>query len=162
MAASRTMTGSALRTAALLVTVLGLIAGILGMHVMTGTHSAHATMVSSAMTATPGDDPAAAGKDDAGHAAHLTSSRTGAAAPVGGVSTGAFPAQCSCSGNCTSGQSMNVSCVPSLASGGLSAPTPAETLSLTAPSQASNILALSIWSYRPGGPSPGELSISRT
>ncbi|WP_420179889.1 hypothetical protein [Paenarthrobacter sp. TA1.8] len=162
MAAQRTMAGSALLTASLLAAVLAIIAGILGMHVMTGTHSAHSSgMVSGGMPDTTGHAPS--GSEASGHAGHLVSSPEPAALQELSTSNGATsPAQCSCSGNCSSQHSMSASCIPTVATGGLAAPVPDDSVSITAQSAASTITARVPWSYRPGSPSPGDLSISRT
>ncbi|NHW48600.1 hypothetical protein HAV21_17140 [Paenarthrobacter sp. MSM-2-10-13] len=170
MAAQRTMMSSALLTASLLTAVLALITGILGMHVMTGTHSAHtAAMVSVGMTDTTGSYPAMSehptpGLPVSGHASHSVSPSSGPAAlqKLSAVNAAPSPAQCSCSGNCSSQHSMSASCIPTVATGALAAPVPDDTVSITAQSAASTIAAPVPWSYRPGSPSPGELSISRT
>ncbi|NHW49320.1 MULTISPECIES: hypothetical protein [unclassified Paenarthrobacter] len=164
MAAQRTTAGSALLTGTLLAAVLAIITGILGMHVMTGTHSAHSA------AAVPADAPVMATRvlatsgHPSGHASHQQSASSGAAAleELPASLGAASPAQCSCSGNCPSEHSMTAACIPSAAAGVLAAPVPAEAPSITAPSPASTFMAWSLWSYRPGGPSPGELSISRT
>ncbi|MDO5862995.1 MULTISPECIES: DUF6153 family protein [Paenarthrobacter] len=157
MAAQRTTSGSALLSVGLLAAVIALIAGILGMHVMTGDHSAHAGMtVSEAGTS-------AAGTSITGHDNHGPAPQENALVPertvLGDV---ASPTQCSCSGNCASQHAMAASCIPSVAPGGLTAPLPDTSVSITAPSSESANAPSIPWSYRPGSPSPGELSISRT
>ncbi|MCM0616567.1 hypothetical protein [Paenarthrobacter sp. TYUT067] len=161
MAAQRTIAGSALLTATLLAAVLAIIAGILGMHVMTGTHSARsAAAVPADMTATAAQ--AAAG-NPSGHGGHQPPSSGATATEELSTSHGAVsPAQCSCSGNCSSEHSMTAACIPSAAAGVLAAPVPTEAPSITAPTLDSTFAVWNLWSYRPGGPSPGELSISRT
>lgn len=162
MAVQRTVAGSALLTASLLAAVLAIIAGILGMHVMTGTHSAHSSaMVSAGMPDTTGHAPSES--EASGHAGHLGSSPERAAFQELSVSTGeASSAQCSCSGNCSSSHSMSASCIPTVATGGLAVPVPDDSVSITGQSAASTITARVPWSHRPSSPSPGELSISRT
>ncbi|WP_043471860.1 hypothetical protein [Arthrobacter sp. Rue61a] len=159
MAAQRTFAGSALLTATLLAAVLAIITGILGMHVMTGTHSAHSSAT------IPGDLPALAAPAPvtSTHAGHQpTSSGSGSLQELPATNGPASPAQCSCSGNCSSEHSMSAACTPSTAASVLAAPVPAETPSLAAQSQASTTRVWNQWPYRPGSPSPGELSISRT
>lgn len=159
MAAQRTITGSALLTATLLAAVLAIITGILGMHVMTGTHSAHSSAT------IPADLPALASSAPvtSAHAGHQsTSSGPGSLQELPATNGPASPAQCSCSGNCSSEHSMSAACTPSAAAGILAAPVPAETSYRSAPSQASTTLVWNQWPYRPSSPSPGELSISRT
>lgn len=165
MAAQRTITGSALLTASLLAAVLALITGILGMHVMTGTHStAHSVaMVSAGTTDTTGPVPSTPGSEASGHAGHLAASPQRAALQELSLGNGAGSAtQCSCSGNCSSQHSMSASCIPTVATAGVAAPVPDDTVSITGQSATSITTAYVRWSYRPGSPSPGELSISRT
>ncbi|TVU62006.1 hypothetical protein FQP90_13145 [Paenarthrobacter nitroguajacolicus] len=164
MAAQRAITGSALLTASLIAGILALITGILGMHVMTGTQSVHSSAMASAdMTETTGTGSSTSGIDASGHASHLVSSPEPAALQELSVSNGAAsPAQCSCSGNCSSQHSMSTSCIPTVSAGGLTAPAPDDTVSTTEQSAVPTFTARVPWSYRPVGPSPGELSISRT
>lgn len=161
MAAQRTITGSALLTASLLAAVLALITGILGMHVMTGTHSA--AMVSAGTPDPRGPAPLTPGSEASGHAGHLAASPQPAELQELSLASGAGSAtQCSCSGNCSSQHSMSASCIPTTATGGLAAPVSDDTVAFTGRSAASTFSAHLRWSYRPGSPSPGELSISRT
>lgn len=154
MAAQRTTSGSVLLSAGLLAAVLALIAGILGMHVMTGSHSAHAA------TTAPGAPTSAAGTGHTDHAP--TAAEIAVVQDPGVVGDAVSPAQCSCSGNCSSQHAMAASCIPSVAPAGLTAPLPDNTVSITVPSPNSAAASRVPWSYRPGSPSPGELSISRT
>ncbi|WP_091467025.1 hypothetical protein [Paenarthrobacter nitroguajacolicus] len=74
MAARRTIAGSALLTAVLLAVVQALITGILGMHVMAGTHSAHSSAtVPGDLAALTASAPAMSGSPS-GHAGHQSSS----------------------------------------------------------------------------------------
>jgi hypothetical protein len=57
---------------------------------------------------------------------------------------------------------MASSCTPSAKTGSLAAPLPGTTVFGTAPATRVTGALLSGYSYLPGGPSPGELSISRT
>ncbi|MET4901617.1 DUF6153 family protein [Paenarthrobacter sp. CC6] len=156
MAAQRTTSGSTLLSVGLLAAVLALIAGILGMHVMTGAHSAHAgTTVSEAGTS-------AAGTTVTGHDNHGPAPQENAVVQLTMLGDAASPAQCSCSGNCSSQHAMATSCIPTVAPGGLTAPLPNTSISITTPSSESANAPSIPWSYRPGSPSPGELSISRT
>ncbi|MFI2564122.1 DUF6153 family protein [Paenarthrobacter sp. NPDC018779] len=123
-------TRSFLRTAGLFAAVFALIAGILGMHVMTGTHSLHAT---------------AAATHTAQAAAEVSSS-----------------GHCSCATDCTDQHVNNVSCTPTVASGALAAPAPDNRTVLPATLQPLAFTTGAVWQYRPDGPSPGDLSISRT
>ena len=159
MQARRTMTGTFLDIG-LLVTVMALIAGVLGMHVMTGLHTQHAmttaaTMVISVETV----DHGTAAHDHHGGGAGTTDAQ--AAGPAAGPAAGG-PAQCACSGNCSTEHAMGASCVPSTATSVLAAPLP--DTSTTVPSSFRPVATgtSTLWSYLPGSPSPGELSISRT
>lgn len=147
----RTITRFFLR-AGLLSAVLALIAGLLGMHIMIGPHSLHApVMTTAAARAVPATGDAAA------HASH-----TGAAPSVSG-DTGMAPlVQCSCSGNCSTAHAAGSSCIPSVGTGGLAAPLRDSTTTAPSTFQIEAGSSGTLWSYQPGSPSPGELSISRT
>lgn len=140
MGALRAMTSSFLCAAGLLLAVFALIVGILGMHVMTGTHSAHATAA-----ATPSTKATAIST----HAEHA-------------MNDVAASAHCSCASVCTDQHATSVTCTPSVSTGVLAAPAADTSAPLTATLQAVAGTAVASWMYRPGGPSPGELSISRT
>lgn len=149
-----------LRRAGLLAGILAIIAGILGMHVMTGTHSMHApaAVTASADTTVHAESAAADG-----HAGHQTAG-TPAAHRASGAQDRIVAAgqSCSCSGNCTGMQAMAASCIPSAQTGSLAAPlpgTPGFTVNVSAGMAGA---ATGHYSYLPGSPSPGELSISRT
>ncbi|QOT19777.1 MULTISPECIES: DUF6153 family protein [Paenarthrobacter] len=139
--------------AGLLAAVLALIAGVLGMHiVMTGGHTSQAaTSITRASLSES--------------AAHGTPGGQGSHAPISSAAAGTGTvgqAQCSCSGNCPSEHVMAGSCIPSLATGSLTAPLPDATAAPASTVTALQAQACTRWSYRPGSPSPGELSISRT
>ncbi|MGP0222633.1 MULTISPECIES: hypothetical protein [unclassified Paenarthrobacter] len=140
----------------LLTAVLALIAGILGMHILVGgAHSTHqaATVGTAASTAVV-NHATAAGHAAAGHTGHATSADTGAGT--------AAPAQCMCQGNCSTGHAMGSSCIPSPKTASLAAPLPERASFLSPAHRAVSSHAGSMWSYQPGSPSPGDLSISRT
>ncbi|QQQ63959.1 hypothetical protein [Paenarthrobacter ureafaciens] len=157
MQARRTMTGTFL-SIGLLVTVMALIAGVLGMHVMTGLHTQHPMTTAATTTVISGRtvDHGTAAHDHHGGGATTTAAETDAGPAAGGL------AQCACSGNCSTEHAMGVSCVPSTATSVLAAPLP--DTSTTVPSSFRPVATGSstLWSYLPGSPSPGELSISRT
>lgn len=147
-----------LRRAALLAGVLAIVAGIFGMHVMTGTHGTHSAAVTAPGGALPGS-PAVAG----GHAGHQAGSSPLSLRAFAGQDADAASGQaCSCSGNCSSMQGMSVPCIPSAKSGSLAAPEPGTAgLALHLSGGFINAAA-GAYSYLRGCPSPGELSISRT
>lgn len=155
--------GSFLRGAGLLAGVLAVIAGILGMHIMTGTHLMHspAAITASTGASTVGTGPATS----AGAGNHLEHPAPAAAHahPASSAQHGVSPPeQCSCSANCPSLHTMTASCTPSAKTGSLSAPldSTAGSAAISPPGPAD--APASHWSYLPGSPSPGELSISRT
>ncbi|MDN4643163.1 hypothetical protein [Arthrobacter sp. PsM3] len=165
---------SALRRAVLLAGILAVLAGFLGMHILSGSHGMHsqephpgsasqaAAEHSAASTTAPAHD---------GHASHntvLTAPPTAAATPVpvtpASVTVGGteVPPSCVCPGGCADNSAVHVDCTPSPAGASLSAPPPGTTP-----------LAMQSWtpalaarppgrSYHPGTPTPRDLSISRT
>ncbi|UOD82915.1 hypothetical protein [Paenarthrobacter ureafaciens] len=157
MQARRTMTGTFL-SIGLLVTVMALIAGVLGMHVMTSLHTQYpmTTAVTTTVISVETVDHGTAAHDPHGGGAGITDAQADAGPAADGL------AQCACSGNCSTEHAMGVSCVPSTATGVLAAPLP--DTSTTVPSSFRPVAtgASTLWSYLPGSPSPGELSISRT
>jgi len=162
---------AALRRGLLLVGVLAIVAGFLGMHIMTGMHGGHA------MTA-------ATSSAGAAHSANSLASHPGAHAlqdrttghdsmapppvPTAGPertadSRAAAPAaSCVCQSSCTDPALMHSACVPSAAVTSLAAPPPgmAPTSLHTPDSRGDG--ADRTYSYLPASPSPGDLSISRT
>ncbi|MFJ5956231.1 hypothetical protein ACIQC5_09755 [Paenarthrobacter sp. NPDC092416] len=164
MTRERTMTGSVLHAIGLLSTVLALTAGILGMHVMPSSHSMHTmATITGSPTATTGVVSTIIDGSAAGHSGHAGPAQERIMSQNAADSE-TFPsrAQCSCSGNCPNQHMMTAPCIPSVAPVGLSAPLPVDSVSITAPSRISTMTSWSLWAYRPAGPSPGELSISRT
>lgn len=147
---------SLLLRAGLMAGIIAIIAGIFGMHVMSGAHSmpwAGSSKVSnSAGQQLPG----------APHTSHPTLQ------PVA-TSTGAAQAtltgagfSCSDTHSCPSMSAMGAVCVLSPANTSLSAPLPGASF-ITALGEAHGAAAgIASYSYLPGSPSPGELCISRT
>jgi hypothetical protein len=131
---------------ALLAGILAVIAGILGMHVMTGNHAAH----SHQSLGTP-SAPAAAAPDHAGHHDVVPPATDDDAA-----------AQCSCSGSCSGMQAMGAPCTPSAKTASFTAPPPGDAGLAVYDRAGFNPAAPAAYSYLPGIPSPGDLSISRT
>ncbi|WP_427135532.1 hypothetical protein [Pseudarthrobacter sp. S9] len=147
-----------LRRAALLVGILAVIAGFLGMHILSGSHSMHdghggSSTIAAGSHASPASTAAghsALGSTTPGHHGTATSSGT----PV--------PPSCLCPGDCTDKPAMHLGCIPAPAGASLSAPPPG-----TAPLQTRARTAVlteqgSSYSYLPGTPTPSDLSISRT
>jgi hypothetical protein len=164
---------AALRRGFLLVGVLAIMAGFLGMHIMTGMHGAHA-MTAAASSAEPAaesfrtahsltPDPVAPSRHDGTHNATASDPVITAGPELAGNSGTAAPtASCECQSSCTDPSSMRSTCVPSAAVASLVAPPPgAAPTSLHNPDPRGQGSALG-YSYLPASPSPGELSISRT
>lgn len=148
-----------LHRAGLLAGVLAIIAGIFGMHVMTGTHSVHAP---AAVTATSDGTVHSYPAVD-GHAGHQAPGAPTAHQASALQDKDVASAQsCSCSGDCTSMQAMTVSCIPSAKTWSLAAPLPGITGFGVNDRAGMSSTVTARNAYLPGSPSPGELSISRT
>lgn len=144
-----------LRRAGLLAAVLAITGGILGMHILTATHSMQS--------------PASAAATAAGRSVAASSVHTGH--PAGVFAQGRFleraaagtaMGQCPESGDCTTGMhSMTAACVPSAKTAPMAAPPPG-TLILGISNHTAAGPVTGQWTYLPISPSPCELSISRT
>ncbi len=160
MTAQRTTAGFSFLATGLLGAVIALIVGILGMHVMTGMHSLHAagTVSTAGTVSSAAMDSAAPGQaSHGGHSSHGASLEEPAAHSDLPITT-----QCSCSGNCSAEHAMAASCIPLAATSTLSAPAPDRTPAVAPPYFGATVAAGDDWTYHPGSPTPGELSISRT
>ena len=155
------MTASARRRLAVLVCragllagILAIVAGILGMHTLTGNHAAHMLGV-----ATPPSSAAApagmapAGGHSHGYSASHTSAQS-AAAPPSSVAA--------CSGSFAGTELPGAACTPLAKAGSLAAPEPGSAGQLAAADTSSRAAVPGSYAYLPQGPSPGDLSISRT
>jgi len=150
---------SFLRGAGLLAGILAIIAGILGMHAITGTHTMHSqAAITGAITT---DMVPAASAVHESHPDHPAPAASHAHLVTGADGVDSSE-QCSCSGSCSSSHGMTASCTPSAKTGSLSAPLPGTAFSGVSSTPAAADTLTGHWSYLPGGPSPGELSISRT
>jgi hypothetical protein len=141
--------------AGLIAGMLAVIAGILGMHVMTGSHSMHAAagpetgLLHAAASTAPGH---------AGHS-HLGAATAMPAATATESTTDT--ASCPDPGHCPSAASMGGVCVPAPGTSSLAAPLPGST-PFSVQSSAGLAVTVVGYTYLPNGPSPGELCISRT
>ena len=146
-----------LRRAGLFATVLALIAGIFGMHVMTATHAMHSPATAGAAVSVHHES------SPAGHTGeHAPGPSSAPDMPGAQGEAGTRTVQCTDSGNCTSMQAMTGSCTPSAKTGSLAAPLPGAGI-IAGTSATGTLATISAqWSYLPGSPSPGELCISRT
>ncbi|UXM90703.1 DUF6153 family protein [Paenarthrobacter sp. JL.01a] len=125
------------RRVPLLLLVAAVIAGIFGMHVVSGSHARHSNSTAGAVF-----------HHEHGPAQHLQ------------TSSPADAEQCT-SGSCSCAQTGNANCTPSHKTGSLAAPPPGDAVVVTATATAPRDPSPS-WSYRPAAPTPRQLSISRT
>ena len=143
MTAAGQVLASLLRRAALLAGVLAVIAGIFGMHVMTASHASHAGA---------GHTHASTAHSSTAHASGLGHPAAGAVVVLsaGGV----------CAETCPGAEEAGASCVPSAAAGSFSVVAPPAPVMHQGPAGAA--VTAAGYSYLPSGPTPCELSISRT
>lgn len=165
-----------LRYALLLAGLLAVILGLLGMHVLAGSHGMHTQAASASSQAGQGTT----GHDTdhlAGHGTHDAAVRdsvqvpdaagagraepwvTTASAPDGGTEV---PPSCVCQGGCAEKPAVHAGCTPSPAGGSLSAPAPGSTFLDGESWTAARADLPSGYAYLPGTPTPRDLSISRT
>ena len=146
---------SLLRRACLLAATLAVIAGLLGMHVLTSGHSSHASMSGGAIAGHTAVAHAA-GDVHAVHAGHHATARAPDPAldePVLGSA--------GCGGSCPAAQEPGAPCVPTAPSGPVTiSPPHASLANLPVPAAAGKRGAG--YSYLPPSPTPCDLSISRT
>ena len=149
-----------LRAAFLLPGLLAVILGLLGMHVLAGSHGMHGQAASAGSTATP-----TVLHSDAGvHTEHALSApapetQTPASVTIGGTEV---PPSCVCPGGCTQKQTVYAGCTPSPAGASLSAPQPGSTFLDSESWTAVRADRPAGYAYLPGTPTPRDLSISRT
>jgi hypothetical protein len=143
--------------------VLAIIAGILGMHVMTGNHSMHHSAAAQL--------PAAVMSAGDSHSGHQGADRHEVPHPTTGEPEGERvavaleegpAASCTCSAECAGVQAMSAACTPSAKTGTLAAPEPGQGTMTSDSRYGLPGGASTSYAYLPGSPSPGELSISRT
>jgi hypothetical protein len=155
MTAAHRTAAAFLRRAGLMAAVLAVIAGIFGMHVLTGTHAMHSPATVTGATSTHHAD---ASGDDAMNEGSLEMPDSSGAGHAGVHATAG---QCSDSGACSGMQSMTAACIPSPKTASLAAPPPG-TLVAGISNSTATARDVGRWTYLPGSPSPCELSISRT
>ncbi|MDI3243266.1 hypothetical protein QK292_17210 [Arthrobacter sp. AL08] len=149
---------------ALLTGLLAIVAGILGMHIMTGTHA----MPASATGHDTGARHAMPAPEHPAHVADITKIQgtTPVAAAVAGTTAApgitAEPGpSCADTGGCTMISAMGGDCVPSPGTTPLAAPPPGAT-ALTSIGGTITGIPDTGYGFIPRSPSPGQLSISRT
>ncbi|MGY2747754.1 hypothetical protein [Arthrobacter sp. UYCu723] len=139
-----------LRRASLLAGMLAIIAGILGMHIMSGSQSMPVSAASPAMTMAHDVRASAACTTVAGPAVQGTP----VAVSLPGLSCAGTP-------GCATMSAMDAACVPFPGTALLAAPLPGDTL-MPAANAANPSTESAPYAYLPGGPSPCDLCISRT
>ena len=157
MTAPRRIAAFLLR-AGLLTAALAIIAGIFGMHVMTGAHN-----VPGAHTMLPATADTALVQVQSGQTTHGSHQQVPSieAAAVSPVPASGLSSSCVSPGTCPEMSAMTAACVLSAASTSLSAPLPGTT-PYASPDVNGQAAASIGYSYWPGSPSPGDLCISRT
>ncbi|MEJ1193991.1 hypothetical protein [Pseudarthrobacter sp. CCNWLW207] len=156
--AARRRLATLMGRAVLLAGILAIVAGILGMHTLTGNHAAHtlgAGAPPSSVTATPGGQ-AHMTHTHGGHS-HSAPSRV-----VRGEPAAYGASAVACSGTLGSTESPAVACTPLAKAGSLVAPEPGSAGQLADARVSSGVETMRFYPYLPDGPSPGDLSISRT
>ena len=144
--------------AGLLAGILAILAGILGMHILTGNHTAHtlgAGPPSSSVAALPGGH----GHSPHSHGAHSDSVRSGVVQQEPGAYSASAAA---CTGSLGSTELPAAACTPLAKAGSLVAPEPGSVGQLADARVSSGAGTMRFYPYLPGSPSPGDLSISRT
>lgn len=142
--------------AGLLTAALAIIAGIFGMHIMTGAHSMSAAHPMQAAAAEP---TVHLQSIPAGHS-HAPDAPPDEVEVVTGSSTGTS-SSCAPAGSCPEMSAGGNACVLSPGNTSLSAPAPGTT-PYALPDFGASAAASIIYSYSPASPSPGDLCISRT
>ena len=154
-----------LRGALLLAGLLAVILGLLGMHVLVGSHGmhdqaasapAHANQTPSASAPAGQDTTAQDSGHPAGHGTHNSTGRDSIQMPD------EVPPSCVCQGGCAEKQTVHAGCTPSPAGASLSAPQPGSTFLEGESWTAVRADLPSGYAYLPGTPTPRDLSISRT
>lgn len=165
------LTSGVLMRCAVFVGVLAVMAGILGMHVLTGSHASHSGAAHSGAAhsgaayaaGSPVDvSPAAVGHAASGHAPAADDGERqpgGPAHPAGDAAV-VLSAGAVCGEACPGAEEAGAECVPSANAGSLTVVAPPAPAIDQAPPGAA--VATAAYSYIPSGPRPCDLSISRT
>jgi hypothetical protein len=153
-ASGRNLAAASLERAGLLACILAVVAGILGMHVMAGSHSMHFPAGAATVHA---ETAAAHGHPVHGNVDTASFQRTG-----GQIADSSSVEGCTCSESCTSGHTMTVSCTPLAKNGSQFVALPGKGIFGSISNARAPGTIPRAYSYLPGSPSPGQLSISRT
>ena len=151
--------------AGLLAGILAIVAGILGMHTLAGNHAAH--------TLGAGASPSSASATPGGHVHSVHNQSADSGSAHSGVLQGhrsvvqQEPAASSasapaCTGSLGSTESPAAACTPLAKAGSLVAPEPGSVGQLLDAWVSPRVGTMRFYPYLPDGPSPGDLSISRT
>jgi hypothetical protein len=168
--AGRSLTSGVVTRCAVVVGVLAVIAGIFGMHVMTGSHASHSAAahsdVSHAVVSHSDVSHAASAHTASLHAAaaHSAAADDGGRQPGGpahpaGDAVVVLSAGAVCGGACPEAEEAGAECVPSAASGALTVVAPPAT---AIRQEARGDIPPAAYFHLPPAPTPCELSISRT
>lgn len=167
--AARRRLATLMGRAVLLAGILAIVAGILGMHTLTGNHAAHtlgAGAPPSYATAAPtGHGPSAhSGHGPSAHNGHGSGAHSHSApsSVVRGEPAAYGASAVACSGTLGSTESPAVACTPLAKAGSLVAPEPGSAGQLADARVSSGVGTMRFYACLPDGPSPGDLSISRT
>jgi hypothetical protein len=156
-----------LHRGALVAGVVAIIAGILGMHVLTGNHAAHSERAAVLQAAGSHADHPDAVDAGAHHAAagHTLRGHTAAGHAAAGPTVAAHSVAAditSCAGSCHHVQESGTSCVPSAKAGNLTVFPPHENPLVFPAAQGSRTGPAVAHAHTPPSPTPCQLSISRT
>lgn len=146
-----------------LAAALAIIAGIFGMHIMTG---AHVMPPGLGMTVTGGATTIETAAMPASHSPAAGTHSPAAGTPTGEAAmdpqvTGSASPSCAPAGSCPEMSAGAAACILAPANPTLTVPMPG-TAPYELPHFAATAAVSSTYSYSPGSPSPGDLCISRT
>ncbi|WP_066293928.1 hypothetical protein [Arthrobacter sp. B6] len=164
-AATRRRPAALIGRAGLLAGILAIVAGILGMHTLTGNHAAHPLGAAPPPSSVAAPAAGHSGPDMSGHShggqSHRGQSPAAPAAGHSGPDTSAVSAV-ACTGSLDGVAQPGAGCTPLAKAGSLAAPEPSSTGQWADAHFSSGASAPRSYDYRPDGPCPGDLSISRT
>lgn len=152
--------------AGFLAAALAIIAGIFGMHIMTGAHS----MAAHAMPAAGDEHTATHVHAGPGHSGHgiaeprtaEVGTQTPAAPAMDPAAVAAGSSTCSPGPTCPEMSAGGTACVPAPETTTLAAPLPGTAPGTLPDSNIAAAAAAAHYSFSPDSPTPGDLSISRT
>lgn len=143
---------SLFRRAWLFAAALAVIAGLLGMHVLTSGHASHGAASQGSMSGHSAGHSAVGHSDPGSHAGH--------ALPAAGTDEPQL-ASAACGDSCPGAQESGAPCIPSAPSGPVTLSPPQATLAVLPLLPAASRPGAA-YDYLPPSPTPCDLSISRT